>query len=140
MEFSKDKDRRFRSCFGAPRSDVVADLWNKIKDRGDCKDGLSPKHLLWALVFLKVYSTVEILCSIVRWPNEKTYREWSWYFVRRISELKDDLIILDNQFNGLNGVANTNCFISVDGTDCPVLEPWLFSKTMNSHKMNADQP
>ena len=34
-------------------------------------------------------------------------------------------------------MAYTNCFISVDGTDCPVFEPWPFSKDMFSHKFNG---
>ena len=31
----------------------------------------------------------------------------------------------------------TKCLISVDGTDCPVFESWLFSTKMYSHKMNG---
>ena len=76
--------------------------------------------MLWALVHLKVYSTVEIHCSIVGWPSAKTYSKWSWYFVKRIAELKDEIISLDNRFDGLGNVAHTNCFMSIDGTDCPL--------------------
>jgi len=77
---SSDKDRRIRSFFGAP-SNVVADLWNRIRDRGGLEDGAKPKHLLWALIFLKNYSPIEILCSIVGWPSTKTFSKWAWYFV-----------------------------------------------------------
>eukprot|EP00536_Pseudo-nitzschia_multiseries_P010470 jgi/Psemu1/26047/gm1.26047_g len=55
--------------------------WNSI-DNGPIESGGGPKHLLWALIHLK----------------------WAWYFVRRIAELKDELISLDNIFNGLNGM------------------------------------
>ena len=135
---TKDKDRRFRACFGAP-SNIVAALWNLIVARGNIDEsGAHPKHLLWALVHLKTYSTIEIHCSIVGWPSAKTFAKWSWYFVERLSELKDDVISLDNRFDGIDGgVAYTNCFMSVDGTDCPVFEPWPFSKTMYSHKLNG---
>lgn len=133
---SKDKERRIRSCFGAP-SDIIADIWNIIEADGDLQFGARPKHLLWALVLLKVYSTEEIHCSIVGWPSAKTFSKWSWYFVERISLLKDDVISLEGRFDGLDTVAETNCFISVDGTDCPVFEPWPFSKQMYSHKMNG---
>ena len=34
-------------------------------------------------------------------------------------------------------VAETNCFTSVDGTDCPVFEPWPFDKKMHSHELNG---
>ena len=132
----KDKGRRFRACFGAP-SEVVANLWNRIQSHRQIETGGKPKHLLWALVFLKVYSTSEILCSIVGWPSVKTFTKWSWYFVERIAELKDDIIKLENPFEGLDAVCNTNCFISVNGTDCPVFEPYPFSKSMYSHKLNG---
>ena len=131
-----DKGRRFRSCFGAP-SEVVADLWNRIRSRGPIEQGGKPKHLLWALVLLKAYAPSELLCAIVGWPSAKTFNKWAWYFVKRISELKDDVIKLENRFEGLGGVANTNCFISVDGTDCPVFEPYPFKSSMFSHKLNG---
>ena len=134
---ARDKDRRFRSCFGAS-SKIVAILWNKIiANNGQIESGGKPKHLLWALVHLKVYSTEEIHCAIVGWPSTKSFSKWAWYSVQRIAELKDDVISLDNRFDGLDGVAYTNCFISVDGTDCPVFEPWPFSTKMYSHKLNG---
>ena len=133
---TKDKNRRFRACFGAP-SNVVAELWNRIVAHGEIESDAHPKHLLWALIHLKVYSTEQIHCSIVGWPSERTFSKWAWYFVERISLLKPDLIKLDNRFEGLGSVANTNCFISVDGTDCPVFEPYPFSKKMYSHKLNG---
>ena len=47
------------------------------------------------------------------------------------------MINLDQRFEGLNGVANENCFIGVDCTDCPVFEPFPFSKAMCSQKTNG---
>ena len=133
---SEDKDRRFRACFGAS-SNVVASLWNDIVAKGAIESGAQPKHLLWALVHLKVYGSEELNCAIVGWPSAKTFAKWAWYFVKRIAQLKEDTIKLENRFEGLNGVAYSNCFISVDGTDCPVFEPWPFSPKMYSHKMNG---
>ena len=45
--------------------------------------------------------------------------------------------MLDNQFDGLDGIADTNCFMSVDGTHCPIFEPWPFSTKYFSKKMNG---
>jgi hypothetical protein len=43
------------------------------------------KHLLWALVFLKVYATSEeVHCAIVGWSHVQTFRKYSWYFVEKI--------------------------------------------------------
>ena len=95
------------------------------------------KHLLWSLVFLKVCATTHIHCSIVGWPSTKTCAKWSWHFIKRIADLKEEVISLENGFNGLGQVVNTNCFISADETDCPTFEPWPFSKKMFSHKLNG---
>ena len=129
---STDKDSRFRSCFGAS-SEIVADLWNRIETSID-EAGAEPKHLLWALVFMKVYSTEDIHCSIVGWPSVRTFRKWSWYFIRKIADLKEDVIRLENRFEGN---PNRRCFMTVDGTDCQVYEPRPFNKDMYSHKMNG---
>eukprot|EP00536_Pseudo-nitzschia_multiseries_P019074 jgi/Psemu1/58787/gm1.58787_g len=133
---SRDVVRRFKACFGASGT-IVADVWNRIVDRGPIESGGEPKHLLWALIHLKVYLTVEIHCSITGWPSAKTFSKWAWYFIEQIADLKDDVICLGNRFDGLNGIATTNCFISVDGTDCPAYEPWPFSRQMYSHKLNG---
>eukprot|EP00536_Pseudo-nitzschia_multiseries_P018369 jgi/Psemu1/55253/gm1.55253_g len=80
---------------------------------GDLKGVSEHLHLLWALIHLKVYLTVEIHCSITGWPSAKTISKWAWYCIERIANLKDDLICLGNRFDGLNGIATTNCFINM---------------------------
>ena len=132
---SKNKQVRFWNCFGAP-SKVAAGLWNRIKAQGESESGGHLKHLLWALVHLEVCSTAKIHCSIVGWPSCKTFSKWAWHFVGRIAELKNTVIDLDQRFEGLNGVANANCFVSVDCTDCPVFEPFPFSRAMRLQKLN----
>ena len=136
---STDKKNRFVACFGAP-SDVVADIWNRIEPMLE-DDDAHPKHLLWAFVFLKVYSTEEIHCSIVGWPSTRTFRKWSWYFVEKIADLKDDVIRLENRFAD-GPIPNPNliirnCYLTVDCTDCPVFEPLPFHPEMYSHKFNG---
>eukprot|EP00536_Pseudo-nitzschia_multiseries_P014208 jgi/Psemu1/37882/gm1.37882_g len=90
---------------------------------GDLKLVSEHPHLLWALIHLKVYST--------------TFSKRAWYFIERITDLKDDVICLDNRFDGLNGIATTNCFMSVDGTDYLAYEPWPFSWHIYLHKLNG---
>lgn len=130
-------DETSRGFFGAPIS-VITILWNRIYPslEGDSKAaGANPKHLLWALVFLKVYSTTLVHCRIVGWPDPKTYRKWSWLFVRRIANLKDDIIRFDKRFDGWNGSAKA--LISIDGIDCMINEPWPFDTTYYSQKFNG---
>ena len=70
--------------------------------------------------------------------DNKDFSKWAWCIVKKTSSLKNELIQLDNRFDGLDGtVVRTNCFTSVDGTDCPVFEPWPFDRGMFSHKLNG---
>jgi len=132
---SKNKDRTFRACFGAS-SEIVAEIWGRIEDTID-EPGAKPKHLLWALVFMKVYSTEEIHRSIVGWPSPKKFRKWSWYFIRKICDLKPEVIRLENRFKDVDrNVDGTKCLIALAGTDCPVFEPAPVKK-MYSHKLNG---
>lgn len=120
------ENERTRGFFGAPLS-VITELWGRLVPLV-ALPGAHPKHLLWALVFLKVYSTTAVHCRLVGWVDEKTFRKWSWYFLSLIASLKDDVIQLDNRFEGYDGKAI--CLISVDGVDCMVDEPWPFDKGM----------
>ena len=133
---SADKEARIRSLFGAS-SEAVAELWNRIKTKGTIERGAKVQHLLWALALLKVCSTEEVHCAIVGWPATKTFGKWSWYFVKKIASLKDDVIKLDYRFKGLPKVVETNCFMSVDCADCPTFEPWPWNKKWFSKKTNG---
>lgn len=134
---TQEKDQRFRACFGAP-SEIVANIWNLIEPTIG-EPGAAVKHLLWALVFMKVYSNEEIHCSIVGWPSARSFRKWSWYFVKKISDLKDQVIRLENRFvnDPDPNTAGVKCFMTVDGIDCPVFEPHPFNIEMYSHKFNG---
>jgi hypothetical protein len=109
-------------------------VWNRLEDTID--KSAKPKHLLWSLVFLKTYASSEdVLCRIVGWPDPKTFRKWCWYFIEKISLMKSDTIKLDSRFHGYDG--KTHCLMSIDGTDCPVFEPWPFDSQMYSQKLNG---
>lgn len=45
-----------------------------------------PIHLLWGLLFLKVYGSEKTHLTIAR-VDAKTFRKWSWYFVRLLADL-----------------------------------------------------
>ena len=50
-----------------------------------------PKHLLWALNFLKNYTKEEEKIVLGR-ESEKTMREWIWRFVEVIAALKNEVV------------------------------------------------
>jgi hypothetical protein len=128
--------RKFRSFFGCSTV-TAADLWNRIESR--LKNRSLPKHLLWSLVFLKTYATEEVHCRMVNWPDPKQYREWVWYILEKIVEIKGDIIKLENRFDGVDfrKPPAQNCYISVDCFDCPIHEPWPFRPLWYSQKING---
>lgn len=73
-------NRKFRAVFGIT-PDIASYFWNLIKAKVP-KYG-TEKHLLWALHFLKNYST-EHNNSIIFGCSEKTFRKWCWIFVKLI--------------------------------------------------------
>jgi len=63
-------ERRFRSLFGVSPN-LVPLLWAEREDR---PDETVPTHLLWALMFLKVYATESVHAAIAG-VDEKTFRK-----------------------------------------------------------------
>ena len=73
--------------------DVCSEIWNLINptEKTDLR-GAHPKHLFWALLFLKSYCTEPILTRVVGGVDAKTYRDWSWKFVGEIAALKPKVV------------------------------------------------
>ena len=103
--FSGEFERRWMSSFGTTPV-VCAILWRRIDPERSFK-GLSgkqthqyvkPIHLLWTLLFLKVYGTESVMRSMVGTKEEpvteKTFRKWTDLFVRAISFLESDVVSL----------------------------------------------
>ena len=79
-------DHEFRALFGVSPT-VCVDMWQ----RSNMGEYLEPKHLLWGLLFLKVYTTETPLCALVG-VTRKTYRKWVWEAVRRMSEVYPQVV------------------------------------------------
>ena len=75
--------RRFKSFFGVTPT-VCCIVWNKIKMRAP--RNAQPKHLLWCLSFLKVYSSESYRRAIFK-ADEKTIRKWTWTFVKPLANM-----------------------------------------------------
>jgi hypothetical protein len=97
--------RRFHSCFGA-HPKVVSSVWDLIDPfhtpiydyDGVLLPNPKPEHLLWACMFLKLYTTESINATMAAGfstaVDEKTFRKWSWAFIHHIAELESDLVSL----------------------------------------------
>ncbi|KAI2499167.1 hypothetical protein MHU86_15319 [Fragilaria crotonensis] len=100
-------DRDFRSHFGVSPT-VCFMIWEKCKSSFLVHNVL-PRHLLWALMFLKIYATEDVLSTIaaIRW---------------------------ENRFRSDRG---KTCKVTVDGVDFPIEEPTPFDSQWFSHKFRG---
>ena len=87
--------RQFKGFFGLDWM-VCAKLWLLLMpllcDENYNACGAKPKHLLWMLMFLKLYDTEDILSSNVGGVDEKTYRKWVWQLIDLVSYLEIDMV------------------------------------------------
>jgi hypothetical protein len=77
--------RRFRAFFGVT-SYHVSLLWDMCVDKCNVPLGSMPKHLLWSLLFLRLYSCEHVSAAMCG-CDEKTFRKWSWEFVEALGRL-----------------------------------------------------
>jgi hypothetical protein len=86
------EDRQLRSLFGAQK-EIVKMVWDMLGEGSPHPNNSKPKHLLWALYFLKVYLREGPRCCAVGGLkgaiNPKTMRKWMWLFLERITKLAD---------------------------------------------------
>lgn len=76
----------FESVFGVSPY-VCRSAWNLLHKHSLLPNGGLPQHLLWALMFMKLYRSGNVLSSMAG-CSRKTYMKWTWKFVRRIGALK----------------------------------------------------
>ena len=53
-----------------------------------------PKHLLWAMLFLKSYGPEPFLAGLVG-VAEKTWRKWVWLMINAINRLYSRVVSFD---------------------------------------------
>jgi hypothetical protein len=79
--------RSFRATFGL-HSDLCFHLW---LIGNWTPGGTKPNHLLWTLMFMKVYGTELVLCTIAG-ADPKTYRKWVWRVLNSIANCYNDVV------------------------------------------------
>jgi len=78
--------RRCSSYFGAT-PDLVHALWKELVGSNNIPEKGELKHLLWALSFLKNYSTYSKY-STDYGVRENTFSKWIWLFIPAIARMK----------------------------------------------------
>ena len=149
-------DKEIQESLIGTTYNVCSEIWNLIRpgERDEFAGG-QPKHLFWALLFLKSYATESILTRVVGGVDKKTFRKWTWLFLGGISDLKTRVVsitylllllkcyshFLSSQIVWANRFAKWDgksiCLISVDCCDCPIRELYPFSTLIFSEKFNG---
>jgi hypothetical protein len=77
----------FDQIFGVSRW-MCPVVWTKL--HLDNVDGVRLEHLLWALVFMKVYSSQKALTKMWGSPSYQTFSKWSWIVIDAIEARRYD--------------------------------------------------
>jgi len=89
------KTRHFREFFGTNVL-VVEKVWELLERDSLLPEGGCPKHLLWALHFMKVYPKQSPGCSAVEASASavdlKTHHKWVWMFIDTVTNLADVVV------------------------------------------------
>lgn len=83
---TQDQLRIFKATFGVSWM-VCEAVWNLLDDHGLYRDTRQPMHLMWCLVFLKVYANEHVNANMVG-TTAKTFRKWVWRVMEEIASLK----------------------------------------------------
>lgn len=80
----QNHSRIFRANFGVSPY-ICAAVWNLMVDTRLLPLRAQPKHILWSLLFLKVYASENVLCTICA-CDEKTFRKWVWMMLEQMAK------------------------------------------------------
>jgi hypothetical protein len=101
--------RHFLEFFGTNVL-VVKKVWELLERDSLLPEGGRPKHLLWALYFMKVYPKQSLGCSAVGASagtvDPKTHRKWVWAFIDAVANLVD--VVVSN-YSLRNGAGMSLC-------------------------------
>jgi len=84
------ESRRFKAFFGV-KAERASDAWSLLLNYNLLPPKAEPEHLLWALLFLKLYATEEINASLVG-HDPDTVRKWTWLMVKALHDLSKKLV------------------------------------------------
>ena len=92
-------DFRWRATFGAPPG-ICSTLWKKIDPDSTMPNGAQPYHLLWGLMFMKLYCAEAVNAVLAGGVDVKTFRKWSWLFAEAVAVLHSSVVgvLLANRY------------------------------------------
>ena len=85
--------RRFHATFGTC-PELCSVIWGRLIQYGLLPEQRLSFHLLWALMFMKLYCSESVHCALAGGVDEKTFQKWAWLFVDAISWLEPYVVRL----------------------------------------------
>ena len=85
------EDMRCREFFGCAVV-VGLSLWGVLAITSQVPYGGEPKHLLWTLLFMKVYPKENVMCTLIKVKDPKTFRGRVKDFISAIADLEADIV------------------------------------------------
>lgn len=120
--------RQFSAMYGRT-PDEAYELWEMCGP--DILPKTYPKHLFWALMFMKLYLTFDAM-GILLDTSLPTLQKWIWKWIEAIASRHVDIIHWSRRFR--NAPKDVWCYVTVDGTDFSIGEPVPFDRRWKSHK------
>ena len=92
-EWNTTSARRWKASFGCSPT-CCAIVWQMMDPPNNSfiPNNCHPKHLLWALMHMKLYTSQDALSSAVGGVSAKTVRKWVRAFIRELSQLSQTLV------------------------------------------------
>ena len=104
--------QHFREFFGTSML-VIKKTWELLEKDSLLPEGGCPKHLLWALHFLKVCPKQSPGCLAVSASagtvNPKTHHKWVWVFINAVANLVNVVVSFTYIAKMARRVSRTSC-------------------------------
>ena len=75
--------------------EICSLLWDCIDPLNTMPNGMQDVHLLWGLMFLKLYVSESVNCALAGGIDEKTFWKWNWMSVYAMSDLAPDIVSIN---------------------------------------------
>jgi hypothetical protein len=155
-------ERTYTAFYGRTPTEI-SDVWEMCNERIPTTARTQVKHLFWALMYMKLYCTIDVMCVLLE-TSKPTLDKWVWLWIETIAMRHVDVVSRKNyncrvallllHFHSLTfrliltkidwGKRHRNvpsedvwCRVSVDGTDFMIGEPFPFNKKWKSPKFSG---
>jgi len=82
--------RQFKAFFGI-KPERASEVWSLLMAHNLIPEKAEPKHLLWALLLLKLYCIDDVLATLIG-HDEGTIRKWVWLMVKAMAKLSKKMV------------------------------------------------